>query len=80
MLGVSLDFIGGILSLVQLVIDCSLQADWSGLIGNPVKLGLANISMLADAVFLTQRYVLYGAKEVAEPEHSAEETDALLPK
>ncbi|KAF7185438.1 Cystinosin-like [Pseudocercospora fuligena] len=80
MLGVSLDFIGGILSLIQLIIDCSLQADWSGLTGNLLKLGLANISMLADTVFLTQRYVLYGAKEIAEPEHSPEETDALLPK
>lgn len=28
-----LDFIGGILSLLQLVIDSALQADWSGLTG-----------------------------------------------
>jgi hypothetical protein len=40
-----LDFSGGLLSMVQLLIDSSLQADWSGLTGNPVKFGLANISM-----------------------------------
>jgi cystinosin len=28
-----LDFIGGILSLLQLIIDSALQADWSGLYG-----------------------------------------------
>ena len=52
-----LDFAGGILSLLQLVLDCSLQADWSGLLGNPVKLGLANISMFFDIIFMTQHYV-----------------------
>lgn len=58
---VLLDFIGGIFSLLQLVIDSSRQADWSGLTGNPVKLGLANISLLFDLVFMTQHYVLYGS-------------------
>ena len=38
------DFTGGVLSILQLLIDSSLQADWSGLVGNPVKLGLANVS------------------------------------
>jgi cystinosin len=52
-----LDFIGGILSLLQLVIDSALQADWSGLYGNPVKLGLSNISMVFDIIFITQHYV-----------------------
>jgi len=55
-----LDFSGGILSLVQLIIDSALQADWSGLTGNPVKLGLANISLLFDVIFITQHYLLYG--------------------
>lgn len=56
---VLLDSAGGILSLCQLVIDSSLQTDWSGLTSNPVKLGLANISLMFDAVFLVQHYVLY---------------------
>jgi cystinosin len=49
--------------MVQLLIDSSLQADWSGLTGNPVKFGLANISLLFDIVFITQHYVLYGPVE-----------------
>ena len=55
-----LDFSGGILSLLQLVIDSALQADWSGLTGNPVKFGLANISLIFDIVFILQHFVLYG--------------------
>ncbi|KAK4983524.1 hypothetical protein LTR50_007166 [Elasticomyces elasticus] len=54
-----LDFVGGILSILQLLIDCSLQADWSGLMGNPVKLALGNVSVCFDLVFIVQHYVLY---------------------
>jgi len=86
-----LDFSGGLLSLLQLVIDSALQADWSGLTGNPVKLGLANISMLFDVVFMTQHYVLYGPVEEnggvsgggvdteAQPEARTAESEPLLP-
>ena len=49
--------------MVQLLIDSSLQADWSGLTGNPVKFCLANISLLFDIIFITQHYVLYGPVE-----------------
>jgi cystinosin len=56
--------------MLQLLIDSSLQADWSGLTGNPVKFGLANISLLFDIIFITQHYVLYGAvEEKGEREH-----------
>ncbi|KAF2399710.1 L-cystine transporter-like protein [Trichodelitschia bisporula] len=54
-----LDFSGGILSLLQLVIDSSMQGDWSGIAGNPVKLGLSNISVVFDVIFITQHYILY---------------------
>ncbi len=47
-----LDVVGGILSIAQLLIDCSLQNDWSGVKGNSVKLGLGNISLLFDSVRL----------------------------
>lgn len=43
-----------------MLIDSALQADWSGLTGNPVKLGLANISLAFDIIFITQHFVLYG--------------------
>nr|POE77581.1 cystinosin like [Quercus suber] len=85
---VLLDFIGGILSLAQLVIDSALQADWSGLLGNPVKLGLANTSLLFDIIFMTQHYILYGdvGKVVQQEDDvsgdpvnsSRRETDPLL--
>ena len=52
-----LDFTGGILSLLQLLLDSSLQDDWSGFFGNPVKLGLSNISLCFDVLFMTQHYM-----------------------
>jgi cystinosin len=61
--GITLDVIGGVLSLVQLVIDAASQADWSGLTGNPVKFGLANISLFFDVIFMVQHFVLYGPVE-----------------
>jgi cystinosin len=58
-----LDFSGGVLSMLQLVIDSSLQADWSGISGNPVKFGLSSVSLVFDIIFITQHFVLYGAVE-----------------
>ena len=82
-----LDFSGGLLSLLQLIIDSALQDDWSGLTGNPIKLGLANISLLFDIVFITQHFVLYGSVEerrsqsdvLVDPSNGPREDDALLP-
>ena len=50
---------GSVLSILQLMIDSSLQRDWSGLTGNPVKLGLGNVSIFFDLIFITQHYILY---------------------
>lgn len=80
-----LDFSGGVLSLLQLVIDSALQADWSGITGNPVKVGLANVSMAFDLVFMVQHFVLYGpveekkGKGVEDAEERSGERRALLP-
>lgn len=60
-----LDVVGGVLSISQLLIDSALQGDWSGVTGNPVKLGLGNVSILFDTVFLVQHYVLYRGRGVA---------------
>ena len=54
-----MDVVGGVLSIAQLVIDSSLQKDWSGITGNPVKFGLGNVSIIFDVLFMTQHYVLY---------------------
>lgn len=80
---VLLDCCGGIFSLLQLLIDSSLQADWSGLTGNPVKLGLAIISLIFDVIFFVQHYVLFGpvtAENASLDSAPAEglETDPLL--
>ncbi|KJX96872.1 L-cystine transporter like protein [Zymoseptoria brevis] len=66
-----MDLTGGVLSLVQLVIDSSLQADWTGLSGNPLKLGLANMSLLFDTIFIVQHYCLYGPVEEHVPRKKA---------
>lgn len=57
-----LDLIGGVLSILQLVIDSALQDDWSGITGNPVKLGLGNVSIFFDLIFIVQHYILYREK------------------
>lgn len=49
----------------QLLLDASFQSDWSGITGNPAKLGLSNISMAFDIIFIVQHYILYkGADEI----------------
>lgn len=53
------DFAGGVLSLAQLVLDSSLQNDWSGITGNPVKLLLSNVTIFFDLIFIVQHYILY---------------------
>lgn len=72
-----LDLTGGVLSILQLVLDSSLQADWSGLTGNPVKLGLGNVSIFFDLIFITQHYVWY--TKSAEPRSTANEDGCREP-
>jgi cystinosin len=59
------DLTGGVLSVAQLVLDASFGGDWSGITGNPLKLGLANISMAFDVVFITQHFILYRGQDDA---------------
>ncbi|KAI8072253.1 PQ loop repeat-domain-containing protein [Gilbertella persicaria] len=54
-----LDFTGGVLSISQLFLDASLNGDWSGVSGNPVKFGLGLQSIVFDVVFMMQHYILY---------------------
>ncbi|KAL9098475.1 MAG: hypothetical protein Q9163_005874 [Psora crenata] len=73
-----MDLLGGVLSIAQLVIDSSLQRDWSGLIGNPVKFGLGNVSILFDVIFMTQHYILYNGVGKAAQDGVDGERDCLL--
>lgn len=54
-----LDFTGGVLSFIQLLLDSSFAQDWSGVTGNPAKLLLSNVSIVFDLLFMVQHYVLY---------------------
>ena len=67
-----LDFTGGCLSDLQLVLDCADLKDFSGITGNPAKFGLGFVSIMFDLIFMTQHYVLYNARTVSP------ETEPLL--
>ena len=54
-----LDLAGGVLSLIQLIIDSSFKSDWSGVTGNPVKFLLSNVTIFFDIIFIVQHYILY---------------------
>ncbi|KIX05128.1 uncharacterized protein Z518_06000 [Rhinocladiella mackenziei CBS 650.93] len=72
------DLIGGVLSLLQLVIDASFQGDWSGLTGNSLKLGLGNISIAFDLIFIAQHYILYWDQDDLSSETDDESERPLL--
>ena len=72
-----LDLSGGILSLLQLILDSSLQNDWSGISGNPVKLGLGIVSMSFDILFMVQHYLLYPPTDKEERTPLIQEGEGL---
>ncbi|KAF1807762.1 PQ loop repeat-domain-containing protein [Mucor lusitanicus] len=53
------DLSGGLLSILQLLLDAYIDGDWSGIEGDNVKLGLGVIVVVYDAIFLIQHYILY---------------------
>jgi cystinosin len=74
-----LDFSGGVLSDLQLVLDCADLKDFTGITGNLAKFGLGSISILFDVVFLLQHYVFYVNSEGRHEESSSPpESDPLL--
>ena len=73
-----LDVTGGVLSILQLVIDSSLQDDWSGITGNPVKLGLGNVSIFFDIIFITQHYFLYRGSRLGKTNTASTGLEAPL--
>jgi cystinosin len=60
-----LDFSGGTLNNLQLVLDSADLKDWSGITGNPAKLCLGVVSIVFDTIFMTQHYILYRTAPVA---------------
>ncbi|XP_075247540.1 cystinosin homolog [Convolutriloba macropyga] len=56
---VLLDLTGGICSLLQAFLIAYNSDDWPSLIANPVKFGLGILTIIFDAVFMVQHYILY---------------------
>jgi cystinosin len=61
-----LDFTGGTLSILQLILDCADLGDWSGITGNVAKFGLGFVSITFDVIFMLQHYVLFPAARRGE--------------
>lgn len=59
---VLLDFVGGSMDIIQMVLQASNTNDWSAFLGNPVKFGLGLVSIIFDVLFMVQHYLLYPLK------------------
>ena len=57
------DFLGGLLSLTQMILLAINYNDWSSIFGSVTKLGLGILSIGFDLVFIVQHYVLYKASK-----------------
>ncbi|KAJ1311327.1 hypothetical protein OPQ81_009822 [Rhizoctonia solani] len=74
---VLLDFTGGLLSLLQLLIDSSAADDWSSITGNPVKFGLSMLSLGFGLLFISQHYILYATKRSPSHDNSPHDTEVV---
>ncbi|CAE6399937.1 unnamed protein product [Rhizoctonia solani] len=72
---VVLDFTGGLLSLLQLLIDSFALDDWSSITGNPVKFGLSMLSLGFGLLFISQHYILYATNRSASHDNSPHDTE-----
>jgi LCT (Lysosomal Cystine Transporter) family transporter len=57
-----LDFSGGCLSILQMVIDSINTGDWSAFYSNIPKFALGQLSMVFAVIFMVQHYCLYRHK------------------
>ncbi|XP_011260905.1 cystinosin homolog isoform X1 [Camponotus floridanus] len=54
-----LDFTGGTLSMLQMILNAYNYDDWESIFGDPTKFGLGFFSVAFDIFFIIQHYVLY---------------------
>lgn len=54
-----LDFTGGALSILQMLLISYNNDDWASIFGDPTKFGLGFFSILFDILFIVQHYCLY---------------------
>ena len=58
-----LDFSGGILSFIQMILLAINYNDWVSIFGSVTKLGLAFLSMGFDLIFVLQHYKFYKTRQ-----------------
>ncbi|CAD5216465.1 unnamed protein product [Bursaphelenchus xylophilus] len=58
-----LDFTGGSMDIMQMILSALNTEDWSPFTGNAVKFGLGLVSMIFDVLFIVQHYCLYRHSE-----------------
>ncbi|XP_026179271.1 cystinosin isoform X2 [Mastacembelus armatus] len=56
---VLLDLTGGILSILQMILQSYNNDEWKLIFGDPTKFGLGLFSVVFDIIFMTQHYCLY---------------------
>ncbi|KAM9357912.1 cystinosin [Symphorus nematophorus] len=56
---VLLDFTGGVLSILQMILQSYNNDEWGLIFGDPTKFGLGLFSVVFDILFMTQHYCLY---------------------
>ncbi|XP_055698215.1 cystinosin homolog isoform X2 [Phlebotomus papatasi] len=66
-----LDFTGGILSMLQMMLNAHNYDDWDSIFGDPTKFGLGLFSVCFDVVFIIQHYVLYRDRHSGLKENSS---------
>ncbi|GBP27608.1 Cystinosin homolog [Eumeta japonica] len=67
-----LDFVGGALSILQMVLNAYNYDDWVSFFGDATKFGLGLFSLVFDVFFILQHYVFYRAGKEFELVGSAE--------
>ena len=80
--GVLFDFIGGLLSVLQMDLYCVIDRSLVQFTGNIPKLALGIVTLVFDIVLIWQHYVLYighAAPPQADDRSGDEETSPLLP-
>ncbi|XP_013397284.1 cystinosin [Lingula anatina] len=53
------DIIGGVLSILQMVMVSFNNDDWDEIFADPTKFGLGLLTIIFDMIFIVQRYILY---------------------
>ncbi|XP_055698217.1 cystinosin homolog isoform X3 [Phlebotomus papatasi] len=75
-----LDFTGGILSMLQMMLNAHNYDDWDSIFGDPTKFGLGLFSVCFDVVFIIQHYVLYRRKSGSTKNLTESSTENNVPE